>query len=535
MVVNRPESLRLLIVEDQRFDVMLVRRQLAGSGIAAERVDHAETLAGAIELLSAQSYDAVLLDLGLSDSDGVGAVRALRERFPPIAIIVLTGRDEESLGLEAMAAGAQEMLTKGSFDGALLARSLRYAVERQRLKGHLRQTAEEHRALFDNNPFPVLVYDRQTLRFLAVNESAVREYGYSRDEFLAMTLLDIAPPADRERILEALSSGKEFGVRTIEWRHVRKDGGVFDVETNAQSLNFRGHAARIVLARDITVRRRAIRALEQSERRFRELFQHSLGFICTHDLSGVLLSVNPAAARSLDYSPGELMGRRLAELMPEHRRRDFKAYLSRIARNGTDSGLLEVLARDGTPRIWQYHNILEDADGDSYVLGHAQDVTEQRMYQERLRELSFRDPMTGCCNRRFLSEHERQMRGDEAWGCVLFDLDHFKAINDTFGHQRGDEVLIGFADFLRRHSRPGDVIVRMGGDEFMMLLAGAGEETTAEIAGKLRADGATGAPSAFTVGWAARAANEPLESLIGRADKHLYAARAAARSHEPSA
>ena len=118
--------------------------------------------------------------------------------------------------------------------------------------------------------------------------------------------MDIQPPEEAAKLIPAIEAAKATGLVVYEWRHRRKNGTVFDVEINAQAINFRGRQARIVLVRDITVRKRAIRALEISEGRFRKLFQHSLGLICTHDLEGNLISVNPAAARTLDYSVGDM-------------------------------------------------------------------------------------------------------------------------------------------------------------------------------------------------------------------------------------
>jgi len=528
------DGLTLLMVEDQRFDAMLLRKQLATPAINAEQVDHAETLAGAIGLLGQREYDAVLLDLGLSDSDGVAAVEVLRERFPAVAIVVLTGRDEQRLGLDAMASGAQDMLIKGSFDADLLARALHYAIERQRLKGTLRQSAEENRVLFENNPFPVWVYDVDTLQFLAVNDAAVREYGYAREEFLEMNLLDVRPAEEREKALASIRAARNMSLTTQEWRHRRKDGSVFDVEINAQSLEFRGKAARIVLARDITMRKRAVRALEISEGRFRKLFQYSLGLICTHDLDGIILSVNPACARALDYSVGDLMGRKLSDMMPAQLRPIFDDYLKRVAANGVDSGLLQLIARDGSMRIWQYHNILDSDADEPYVLGHAQDITERRMYEHMLREQSTHDPLTGCYNRRFLDEQATRF-GARIWGCILIDLDHFKQINDTMGHERGDEVLVGMARFLMQNARSADVVVRMGGDEFLMLLDDADETITRQMAEGLREDGRHHAPSGFTIGWAVRQEGEKVDATIGRADKDLYAVRASVRGKISSA
>ena len=264
----------------------------------------------------------------------------------------------------------------------MLARALHYAIERQRLEGGLRQSAEEHRTLFENNPFPVWVYDSYTLRFLAVNEATVREYGYSRDEFLKMTLLDLQPPEEAKKLIDAIEAARGGGLVVDEWRHRRKNGTVFDVEVNAQALDFRGRPARIVLARDITVRKRAIRALEISEGRFRKLFQHSLGLICTHDLEGVLISVNPAVARALDYSVGDLLG-------SQSRRPDAARSPRGVRRVPADASSRMASIRVCCPssratarmRVWQYHNMLDNDADEPYVLGHAQDITEQRKYE----------------------------------------------------------------------------------------------------------------------------------------------------------
>lgn len=523
------QSLHLLMVEDQRVDAMLLRKLLYSPAVGASQVDHAESLAGAINMMRDRFYDAVVLDLGLPDSDGVSAVGRIGEEFPGVAIVVLTGRDEERIGFEAMAAGAQDKLTKGAIDVGQLAHSVHYAVARQRLDEEQRRSAVEHRALFDDNPYPAWVYDVDTLRFLAVNEAALREYGYTRAQFLSMTLREIHPSADREAG-DNLEKGAVAGMRIDERRHRRSDGSVFDVEVNAQPIAFRGHRARIVLARDITMRKRAIVSLEVSERRFRKLFQYSLGLICTHDLDGTLLSINPAAANTLGYTIAELMGRNLTDFVPPTMRAGFADYLKRIAETGSDSGLLHVVAKNGENRIWQYHNVLDrETPGETYVLGHAQDITERRHYERRLKEQSVRDPLTGCHNRRYLDEHVAALARDAEWGCVLVDLDHFKQINDTLGHQRGDEVLVGIGRFLLRHARANDVVVRMGGDEFLILLTGADEATTAHAAERLRA-AAVQAPSGFTVGWAARQPGESLESTLNRADKDLYEVRSETRS-----
>ncbi len=286
-----------------------------------------------------------------------------------------------------------------------------------------------------------------------------------------------------------------------------------------------GSPRRLVGAlQDITLQRRAISALEASDRRYRKLFQYSPGMICTHDHEGVLLSVNPAAARSLGYSVGEMIGRPLTDFMPPAQRPRFADYLLRIMRKDSDAGMFQVIAKDGSEHVWQYHNVLDDdVEGDDpYVLGHALDVTERFRQENQLREWSIHDPLTGCFNRRYLAELTADPT--EGWGCIVFDLEHFKHVNDTHGHAHGDQVLIAMGVFLRSHVRPQDAVIRLGGDEFLVLLRGAGGELTQGVVDRLDADRAD-APIGFTMGATTVAPGASLEAGLGEADRRLYKAR----------
>jgi PAS domain S-box-containing protein len=129
-------------------------------------------------------------------------------------------------------------------------------TERRRAEELLMESDERHRKLFDNNPHPTWVFDRETLRFLAVNTAAVRKYGYSRDEFLAMTLKDIRPPEDVPALLETVRALAEGNESSSAWRHRLKDGTIIDSENTSYALTFLGRAARVVVAVDVTQRKR---------------------------------------------------------------------------------------------------------------------------------------------------------------------------------------------------------------------------------------------------------------------------------------
>jgi len=134
--------------------------------------------------------------------------------------------------------------------------------ERRRAESRLQESEDRHRRLFSNNPFPTWVYDRETLRFLAVNSAAVRNYGYSADEFLAMTVKDIRPAEDVPALLESVKSTE--GEHGSDWKHLRKDGSLIDVEITSYPLNFADFSAEVVVAVDVSQKKRD----EEQKRKF---------------------------------------------------------------------------------------------------------------------------------------------------------------------------------------------------------------------------------------------------------------------------
>lgn len=135
-------------------------------------------------------------------------------------------------------------------------------TERKRAEAALRKSEEEYRLLFQNNPNPMWVFDPESLAFLAVNDAAVQHYGYSRDEFLSMTIKDIRPPEDVPLLERQVSNWTPGIGMPKQWRHRKKDGTIIDVEVTGHWTEFGGKRARIILANDITQRKRAEEQLE---------------------------------------------------------------------------------------------------------------------------------------------------------------------------------------------------------------------------------------------------------------------------------
>ena len=150
---------------------------------------------------------------------------------------------------------------------AELARRAATTVETSRLLESLANSEERYRLLFEANPLPMWVYDSKTLRFLAVNEAAMRHYGYTRQEFLAMTITDIRPREDVEKLLSDLQSrGGPGSPVPGTWRHRKKAGTLIDVEITAGKVMFEGRPAALVLSHDVTERLRLEERLGQAEK-----------------------------------------------------------------------------------------------------------------------------------------------------------------------------------------------------------------------------------------------------------------------------
>ncbi len=177
----------------------------------------------------------------------------------------------------------------------ILAESLGAALRQQHAVTRLQASEALYRLLFANNPHPMWVYDIASLHFLAVNQSAVVQYGYTEAEFLAMTIVDLRPKADVPALMASLRDespdSKHFG----HWRHTRKDGAVIDVEVSSDAISFDGTPARLVLASDISKRLQAEREHEQLETQLRESQKmEAVGTLAggiAHDFNNILASI----------------------------------------------------------------------------------------------------------------------------------------------------------------------------------------------------------------------------------------------------
>jgi PAS domain S-box-containing protein len=234
------------------------------------------------------------------------------------------------------------------------------------------------RTLIDESNDAVEVVDPGTLRFLDVNQKACRDLGYSREELLTMTVFDIDPMVNESVRTHTQEQLRRTGFVVREGVHRRKDGSTFPVEISMKLVPL-DRSYVVAVCRDISERKRVEAELRASEDQYRDLVDHSEDLVCTHDLEGRLLSVNPTPARLLGYEVNEFLKIPMRDLIVPEYRVQFDEYLVRMKATGADKGLMVVMTKTGEHRTWEYSNTLRTEGVDNPVVrGMAHDVTEKR-------------------------------------------------------------------------------------------------------------------------------------------------------------
>jgi diguanylate cyclase (GGDEF)-like protein/PAS domain S-box-containing protein len=392
------------------------------------------------------------------------------------------------------------------------------------------------RSFLDRGPVVAFIKD-DAGRYLYINPAMEQLFGVAAEDIQGQGTIQSLPEhlaaIVREQDVKALASGLPVEVTTYVDRN-----GVLE-HWKVTRFPFSGpDGTRFLggLAMNVSDLQDAQAKLAESEKRYRHLVENAQGLICTHDMEGRLLTVNQAALTLTGLTAEQVIGRNLRDLLSPPSRDVFTLYLERMQHVGSDAGMMHVRAVNGRELAWKYRNVRVDEPGKpSYVLGHAQDVTELRDAEEQLRQLAMTDDLTGLFNRRgFLVNGSRVLHDAvrQGKGAAVFyvDIDGLKTINDSHGHNAGSALIVSAADALKNSFRAADVLARIGGDEFVALVIVPPDDVATITkrltwhVDKFNATAGRGYRLSMSVGVAhfATAGSNSLEALIAEADAAMY-------------
>lgn len=264
--------------------------------------------------------------------------------------------------------------------------------ERKQAEEKLRKNEERYRYLFENNPYPMWIYDRKTLAFLDVNEAALAKYGYSRQEFLNMTIVDIRPSEDVDRLLDNLAQPREPLEYSTGWRHRLKDGRIIDVEITSHTIEIDGHESVLVIAQDITERKQAEEALRNSQAQMAGIFNSAMDAIISTDADQRIVIFNPAAEAMFQCDRSQAIGQPLERFIPERFREAHRKYVRNFGQTGFTSramkGAAVVFGRRSSGDEFPCEASISQVDiaGKKIYTVILRDITERKQIEKALQE-----------------------------------------------------------------------------------------------------------------------------------------------------
>jgi len=324
----------------------------------------------------------------------------------------------------------------------------------------------------DHAPDSILWIDEQG-HIVYVNEAACRERGYTEKELLAMSIPDINAELTAEIWPGHWQRAQQVRTLNFESKHRRKDGSVFPVEISANFVKFGGREIVVAYVRDITRRKNA-----EAELRVAAVAFESQEILMITDAKGVILKINKAFTENTGYTPEEVVGKTPRILKSgRHDEAFYRNMWHALETEGKWQGEIWDRRKNGEifPK-WLSISAVKTSDGTvtHYVSSHI-DITQRKAAEEEIQHLAFYDLLTQLPNRRLLLDRLQHAiasstRSGRKGALLFIDLDHFKTLNDTLGHDIGDLLLQQVAQRLTSCVREGDTVARLGGDEFMLIL-----------------------------------------------------------------
>jgi diguanylate cyclase (GGDEF)-like protein/PAS domain S-box-containing protein len=459
---------KILIVEDESIVAEDIKSSLQNMGYDVPSI--APTGEEAVKKAREIRPDLVLMDIVLrGDMNGIEAAGKIISCCN-IPVIYLTAYSDMDTLDRAKITEPFGYIVK-PFNERELHSAIEIAFYKHRMEKALRESHMKYQALFENAADAIFLIDSDTQKVLECNKKASESTGYAMSQIRTMTVAELFPAEEQEVISNIFSKitkmGALSGISGIN--QLRKDGQLVPVEINATTIHLEGKKYSLCIFRDITERKQAEETIQHEKNKLISILKTMEDGVYIVNQQHDIEYVNPVFKKEF----GSVEGRKCHDYF--HGRKT----ICPMCKNK------EIFAGKTVHWEWIYHSNgktydvidtpLKNPDGSISKLSILRDITDRKKMEEQLQAASVTDELTGIFNRRgFLTICDQQCkladRTKKRMSLLYLDLNNLKTINDNLGHRAGDQALLDTVDLLEGTFRKSDIIARIGGDEFAVLL-----------------------------------------------------------------
>jgi PAS domain S-box-containing protein len=439
-------NFHILVIEDNPGDFLLIQEYLE-EAFDNPSVINASTLSQAKYMIASDKrISVILLDLALPDARGNTLVKEIIDLVDSIPVIVLTGYDDKDFGVKSLYLGISDYLLKDELTVTHLHKSILYSIERKFIHHKLNQSEENYRKLFDLSPLPQWVYDLETLQFMDVNNAAIAHYGYSREEFLSMTLRDLRSEADYDNLKETIDLlVKGSLLKKKIWTHIKKNGEQIFVNIKSNPIIFNQRQARLTLVADITNNLNAENALKASEQRFKALVQEGGDLITIMDKTGKYLYVSPSTKSIWGQAPEIYVGKNVIDFVHEEDKElIIKRFKSLSEKKRIEVAPFRFKGKDNEYR-WIETTLTDLTDDPAVggIISNSRDITHRIQIEKEIKENI----------KRYESVSKATSDAIYEWDMASQTVKWNHGLKGIFGHNLKQSGM----DFWRSHVHPDDI------------------------------------------------------------------------------
>lgn len=351
----------------------------------------------------------------------------------------------------------------------------------------------EQAVIFDSIQDSIMLHDLEG-KFLYLNENAWKTRGYTYEEMMGMTIKDVNAPetekGDPQKLKAAAEKMKTDGYVRIQAKHLCKNGDRIDVEVYAKLITYHGQPCILKSIRDITKQVQAQMEIKKLSIAMEQIDDS----VMITDTGGVITYVNKAFCDHTEYLKEELLGSTPKLFKSYQHDNAFYENLWKTILKGKVYRRTLVNKKKNGDIFYEDKTITPLKDDKEKIVGFVstgKDVTKEMLMRQEIEHIAMIDQLTGIYNRHkfeqmLVLEVERSRRFGQQLSLILIDIDHFKSVNDTYGHDIGDEVIICLVKIIQENIRKLDIFARWGGEEFLILSPDTDLDKVQALAEKLR-------------------------------------------------